>query len=231
LGFQAAPELDRVLASTSFFIDGLTGELLESDVFFNSAFAWSVSDAGEPGRFDLQSIAVHEIGHMNGLGHSMIGETERTASGHRVLAAETVMFPYAYGSGSIISRTLRADDVAGVSDLYPEDGFLQETGSVSGRVTKDGRGVFGAHVVAFNPATGALISNFTLGSDGAFSIAGLTPGPHVIRVEPLDDADIDSFFELDAGVDADFRIVYHDRLVVVPRGGDSGSIEIQVQNR
>ena len=230
LGFQAAPELDRVLASTSFLIDTLTGELLESDIFFNSAFAWSVAQAGEAGRFDLQSIAVHEIGHLSGLGHSMIGETELTATGgHRVVAAETVMFPIAYGSGNISTRTLRADDIAGISDIYPDGGFLEETGSVSGRITKNGQGIFGAHVVAFNPATGALTSNFSLDSGGHFSIAGLSPGPHVIRVEPIDDADIDSFFELDTGVDVDFRAAYHDRLVVVPRGGDSGSIDVGVR--
>ena len=50
LGFQAAPELDRVLASTSFLIDSVTGELLESDIFFNSTFAWSVTQGGEAGR-------------------------------------------------------------------------------------------------------------------------------------------------------------------------------------
>jgi hypothetical protein len=229
LGFKAAPELDRVLASTSFFVDDLTGELLESDIFFNTAFEWSAGAAGEPGRFDLQSIAVHEIGHMSGLGHSMIGETERTANGRRVLAAETVMFPLAYSSGNTLSRALKADDIAGVSDLYPDGGFLDDTGSVSGRVVKSSRGVFGAHVVAFNPSTRALISNFTLSSNGTFSIAGLTPGPHLLRVEPLDDADIDSFFELDAGVDVDFRATYHDELVVVPRGGDSGTVQITVQ--
>lgn len=230
LGFQAAPELDRVLASTSFLIDTVTGELLESDIFFNTAFAWSVAETGEAGRYDLQSIAVHEIGHLSGLGHSMIGETELTATGgRRVIAAETVMFPIAYSSGNISTRTLRADDIAGLSDIYPDSSFLEDTGSVSGRVTKNGEGIFGAHVVAFNPATGTLTSNFSLNSRGSFSIAGLSPGPYVIRVEPIDDANIDSFFELDAGVDVDFRAAYHDRLAVVPRGGDSGSIEVRVQ--
>jgi hypothetical protein len=232
LGFLAAPELDRVLASTSFLVDAVTGELIESDIFFNSAFAWSVAAGGEANRFDLESIAVHEIGHLSGLGHSMIGETDRTPDGRRrVLAAETVMFPLAYGPGNISSRTLRTDDVAGVSDLYPDGDVLESTGSISGRVTKNGQGIFGAHVVAFNPATGALVSNFSLSSQGAFSIAGLSPGAHVVRVEPLDDADVDSFFDSSDRVDVDFLGSFHDRLVVVPRGGDSGNIEIPVRQK
>ena len=36
---------------------------------------------------------------------------------------------------------------------------------------------------------------FTLTADGEFSIGGLSPGPKVVRVEPLDDADTDSFFD------------------------------------
>jgi hypothetical protein len=159
----------------------------------------------------------------------MIGETEPRANGRSVTAAEAVMFPIAFGAGNISARTPRADDVAGISDLYPDGGFEDDTGSISGRVTKNGAGVFGAHVVAFNPATGAMVANFSLDSRGRFSIAGLSPGAHVVRVEPLDDADIDSFFDLDAGTDVNFRVTYFDRLVVVPRGGDSGEIEIQVR--
>ncbi len=60
-----------------------------------------------------------------------------------------------------------------------------------------------------------------------FSIAGLSPGPHLIRVEPLDDADADSFFDV-AAVDVEFRAAFFERLVVVPRGGDSGAVEIKV---
>ena len=229
LGFLPTPELEHVLASTSFLVDDVTGELLESDIFFNSTFPWSVARSGEMGRFDIESIALHETGHFSGLGHSMIGETEPRNNGRSVIASEAVMFPIAFGAGNISARTPRADDVAGISDLYPEEVFSDDTGSISGRITKSGAGVFGAHVVAFNPATGALVANFSLDSRGRFSIAGLSPGPHVVRVEPLDDADIDSFFDLDAATDVNFRITYFDRLVVVPHGGDSGEIEIKVQ--
>ena len=229
LGFRSAPELDRVLASTSFLVDTVTGALLESDIFFNSAFQWSVDPSGQPSRFDLESIALHEIGHMSGLGHSMLGETELgPTGGRRVLAAEAVMFPIAYGAGNISARKPRADDVAGLSDLYPAGDFTRNTGSLSGRVTKNGQGVFGAHVVAFNPAAGVLVANFSLDSQGHFSIAGLSPGPYVVRVEPIDDAGVDSFFQATANADIDFRAMYYERLPIVPRGGDSGAIEIKV---
>jgi hypothetical protein len=50
-------------------------------------------------------------------------------------------------------------------------------------------------------------------------------------VEPLDDGDIDSFFEASLGVDVDFRPKFHDRLVVVPRGGGTRDVEIAVQSK
>lgn len=228
LGFFEEPELDRVLGATSFLIDDATGALLESDIFFNTIFSWSVAAAGQSGRFDLESIALHEIGHLSGLGHSALGETALTANGRRVLAAEAVMFPIAFAPGNVAGRALRADDIAGLSDLYPAGGFEDDTGSVSGRVTKNGQGVFGAHVVAFNPATGAMVGNFSLNSQGQFSIAGLTPGSHILRVEPLDDADVESFFDADAHTDVDFQAAFFTKLVTAPRGGDSGAIEIQV---
>ena len=138
------------------------------------------------------------------------------------------MFPIAFTAGSTAGRTLQPDDVAGISDLYPADGFRSSTGSISGTVTKNGNGVFGAHVIAFSPATGALVANFTLDESGRFSIAGLTPGAWLVRVEPLDDAEVDSFFDRSAPVDLDFRVTFADSLVIVPRGADSGSVAIQV---
>src|SRR6478609_7878011 len=143
LGFQNRPDLDRVLAATSFVVDAATGALVESDIFFNSAFSWSVAPNGEANRFDLESIALHEIGHLSGLGHSALGETELLGTGgRRVLSSEAIMFPIAFPSGSIAGRTLKADDIAGISDLYPEGDFTTADGSLSGRVTKDGQPLF-----------------------------------------------------------------------------------------
>jgi hypothetical protein len=228
IGFQSRPDLDRTLAATNFFVDSTTGEILESDIFFNSTFPWSTADAGETNRFDVESIAVHELGHLLGLSHSALGETELRAGGRRVLGAGAVMFPIAFSAGDITDRALRADDIAGISDIYGTPTFQRASGSISGRVTKNGQGVLGAHVVAFNPATGKLVGGFSLSEDGAFVIAGLEPGPQVLRVEPLDDADVDGFFDETLAVDADFTVKFHDRLVVLPRGGGVRNVGIEV---
>lgn len=230
LGFEDHPELDRVLGQTSFTFDVERGEIVEADIFFNRTFAWSVSPGGVAGRFDLESIALHEIGHLTGLGHSALGETELVAGGgRRVIAAEAVMFPIAFSPGSTSTRVLRADDIAGVSDLYPDGGFNRDTGSLSGRITKDGKGIFGAHVVAFNLQTRKLVTSFTLNENGDYAIAGVDPGPNVVRVEPLDDGDIDSFFNDAAPVDLEFRVTYAERLAVVPRGGNVSRIDVAVR--
>ena len=229
IGFQDHPEMDRVLGATSFVYDDTTGVLVEADIFFNSAFEWSTAAGGDNSRFDLESVAVHEIGHFLGLGHSAIGETEMLPDGgRRVLGSGAVMFPIALGRGSTADRALQPDDIAGVSDLYPDAGFEDSTGGVRGRVRKGGAPVPGAHVMAFNVRTRTLVGGLALGAAGEFQILGLKPGPYLLRVEPLDDADIDSFFDLQ-GIDIDFQVTYAPRLAVAPSGGVGPRLDITVR--
>jgi hypothetical protein len=231
MGFQSRPDQDRTLAATTFTVDQTDGSILESDIFFNTIFPWSTADAGGTDRFDVESIALHETGHLLGLSHSALGETELIAGGRRVIAAEAVMFPIAFTRGNISDRTLKADDIAGISDIYGTTTFQRNFGSISGRVTKNGRGVEGAHVVAFNPQTGKLVAGFTLDQSGSFVIAGLQPGPHILRAEPLDDADLNSFFDDAFDVDVNFRVTFYDHVVAVPRGGGAKDIEIKVTSK
>lgn len=73
----------------------------EADMAINTNFSWSTN--GTAGTFDLETVVLHENGHVAGLGHS-----EYT---------EAVM--YAYASDGFINRTLHFDDIAGLQALYP----------------------------------------------------------------------------------------------------------------
>lgn len=230
VGFRSRPDLDRVLGASNFEVDTVTGEVRASDVFLNTTVNWSVAANGEAGRYDAESVLVHELGHLLGLGHSALGETLLQSDGRRqVLGKRAVMFPIAYPQGNIEDRTLEADDIAGITDLYPASGATQRTGSIGGRVVLGNGGVFGAHVTAFNPTTGTLTGGFALTAQGDFVISALEPGLYLVRAEPLDDGDKTSFFDENTVVNINFKPVQYGRLVVVPAGGSSGTIEIRVQ--
>lgn len=229
IGFQDEPEMERVLGATGFVIDITSGAIVESDIFFNATFNWSVATPGVAGRFDLESVALHEAGHFLGLGHSALGETEMMATGRRrVISSGAVMFPISFGPENTADRQLQPDDVAGVSDIYPAPTHRSNTGAARGRVTLNGTPVFGAHVVVFNPQTRTLIGGFTVNTDGQFEITGLSPGPHVVRVEPLDDADVESFFARSQPIDTNFQVTFLDRLFVAPRGGVGERFDVAV---
>jgi hypothetical protein len=139
------------------------------------------------------------------------------------------MFPIAYPTGNIEDRTLEADDRAAITDVYGTAEADRQLGSISGRVTLGGQGIFGAHVTAMHTATGEMVGGFSLTDGGNFVIGGLPAGLYIVRVEPLDDADIESFFDDDGSVNINFSPVYHSKLVAVPRGGSGPAIEIVVK--
>lgn len=232
IGFESRPDLARVLGETTFEIDSTSGQILAADIFLNSSQPWSVASGGESGRFDVQSIATHEIGHFLGLGHSALGETQLQSNGGRlVLGKGAVMFPIAFPPGNVADRSLQPDDIAGITEVYSTLSSTRATGAISGHVTLNGAGVFGAHVTAFDSRTGALVGAFSLDANGTFLIESLKPGLYLVRVEPLDDADLDSFFDSDAPANINFAPMYYPQLVAVPSGGAGPTIEVQVRSK
>jgi hypothetical protein len=111
---------------------------------------------------------VHEFGHALGLQHTLTSATMSTY----VTRSTTKALP------------LAADDVAGISVLYPTPGYLGSTGSITGQVTLNGGGVSLASVVALSPTTGIAISNLT-NPDGTYRIDAVPPGNYLLYVHPL----------------------------------------------
>lgn len=231
LGFVSDPQLEGsgILGATNWIFFTFTGEIAESDIFFNNYYPWSVSESGTPGRFDYQSVATHEIGHFFGLGHSHTGIMETEGSRRRLVEGSAIMFPFAYPPGSIVGRTPVDDDISGISALYSTPEFNIATGTLSGSVTKNGQGVFGAYINAFNPFTGDLIGIFT-DPTGNFRLPGLRAGPYILRVNPITDPTSPEDFGFPQNlVDMDFRDEFYEGQAEVLASETTSGIRIEVQ--
>ena len=51
----------------------------------------------------------------------------------------------------------------------------------------------------------------------------------MVRVEPLDDGDVESFFEDTSRVELDFAVTYAPKIAVAPRSGVAGGVDITVR--
>ncbi|MGO9590879.1 MAG: matrixin family metalloprotease [Candidatus Acidiferrales bacterium] len=190
------------------------GQILDADTLFRNdgqatfATPAALATTKDQGAYDLESLLTHEIGHWFGFDHSAVWRA--------------IMFPFAPPPGQFLGDRptaqapdgpLSDDDRTGIRMLYPDPNDTVNIGGISGRVVPANpfalamlaapapgsfvTGIFGAHVVAVDSDTGAVIAG-TLGGwtcdtstsslqfDGSFDIERL-PVSHnyLIYAEPL----------------------------------------------
>jgi len=184
------------------------GQILDADIYFDPSgsmitFATPAALPSSPTAYDFESLMIHELGHTLGFSHSA------------VLAA--MMYPFAPAPGTFSGTRPTAqqpdaplgdDDRTGLRVLYPNPADSLNVGSLTGRILPANplslplsppgiTGVFGAHVVAVDAASGAVIAA-TLGGwsctspgpaqfDGTYEISHLPVGHNYqLYAEPLD---------------------------------------------
>ncbi|MEI6725913.1 MAG: IPT/TIG domain-containing protein [Actinomycetes bacterium] len=97
---------DGVIGQASSY-ENAAGDMTETDVQFSNAYDWADGAPGS-GTMDVQSIAMHEIGHwLVLLDQYMDGDSDKVM--------------YGFGDEGEQKRTLAPGDVAGITWIYPVD--------------------------------------------------------------------------------------------------------------
>lgn len=190
------------------------GQILDSDTLFRNdgqaifATPGALATTQGQGAYDLESLLIHEIGHWFGFDHSAVWRA--------------IMFPFAPPPGQFLGDRptaqvpdgpLSDDDRTGIRSLYRDPNDTVDVGAISGRVVPANpfalatlaapspgsfvTGIFGAHVVAVDSDTGAVIagtvggwtcdpSTASLQFDGSYDIERLPVGHnYLVYAEPL----------------------------------------------
>jgi hypothetical protein len=159
-----------VLGLTTPFFNPSTGQIVEADIFFSSTVPFSTNTTSVSGSYDLQAVATHEIGHLLGLDHSAL--------------ISATMF-WSVANGIIYPKNLSADDIAGVSILYPSSLFAAK-GKISGTVrTTANAPIYAAIVVAVN-SKGIPVASGITDPSGNYAIEGLDPDNYTVYADALD---------------------------------------------
>ncbi|HEV2386908.1 MAG TPA: matrixin family metalloprotease [Candidatus Acidoferrales bacterium] len=189
------------------------GQILQADTLFRNdgqvTFATPGALAANPRSYDLESVLIHELGHFFGLEHSPLWRAMLAP-----FAPPAGAFWGPRPGGGAPDGPLRDDDRTGLRVLYPDPNDVVDTGVITGRAVPANplslvgiaqpaggqyvTGIFGAHVVAVDAASGDVVAGALAGwscpsaggapvFDGGYSIERLPLGrSYNLYIEPLD---------------------------------------------
>lgn len=155
------------LATTNMWYQGM--QMLESDCVFWDSWTWST--APNPGflQFDVESVALHELGHTVGLAHSQYGQA-------------VMWYSINYME---VQRTLDQDDIDGIVSIYGSmppalDVTLEPVNPPIVIPAQGGSFQFNASVCDLGPFQQAFVVWARIKNpDGSFT--GLTLGPVTVN--------------------------------------------------
>jgi hypothetical protein len=208
LAFTRVVTADAIGIQLGAAVSSEVGQILDADIYFNPSdsfvtFATPSALSANPKSYDLESLLIHEFGHLLGFSHSAVWSA--------------IMYPFAAAPGTFAGTRpttlqpdapLADDDRTGLRVLYSDPADTLYVGSIQGRILPANAlslptsppgvsGIFGAHVVAVDASTENVIAG-TLGGwscrapgptqfDGTYLLAHLPVGrSYSVYAEPLD---------------------------------------------
>ncbi len=192
------------------------GTIIDMDMTWNSGgFDYVTAPDSNSGNVDIESVAIHEFGHLFGFAHTSLAFTGADAA---------TMFPTVDTTDTVYQAnmyTLADDDIAS-SGGYPDIGFWPTgtapytTGAISGWVrTPTGAAATGVRVWAYPVSSPAsphyetfTVSQFESNpaeTAGDYLMKGMLPGEYYVCIipwgngAPNDDLDDPGFYNLTTG--------------------------------